>query len=93
MDKKKDKKAKGKEDKNQKEEKKPVDPRKILLMTGANRGIGYAVVEKLLEKKAKIRIIMTARNDELGQEAYKTLCEKYQEEVERFFYHQLDIID
>ena len=90
---KKEKKSKQKESKAEKEEKKPTDPRKILLITGANRGIGYSVVEKLLEKKAKIRIIMTARNDELGQEAYKTLCEKYPEEVERFFYHQLDIVD
>ena len=89
----KEKKTKQKEAKAEKEEKKPVDPRKILLITGANRGIGYTVVEKLLEKKAKIRIIMTARNDELGQEAYKALCEKYPEEVEHFFYHQLDITD
>ena len=36
---------------------------------------------------------MTCRNDEKGQELYKELCEKYPEDVERFFYHQLDITD
>ena len=87
------KKGKDKDDKKAKEEKKPVDPRKIVLITGASRGIGYSVVEKLLEKKTKLRVIMTCRDDEKGQHLYKELCEKYPEEVERFFYHQLDITD
>ena len=36
---------------------------------------------------------MTCRDDEKGQQLYKELCEKYPEDVERFFYHQLDITD
>jgi len=64
-----------------------------VLVTGASRGIGYCLVEKLLEKKAKLRVIMTCRDDEKGQQLYKDLCEKYPEEAERFFYHQLDITD
>ena len=36
---------------------------------------------------------MTCRDDEKGQHLYKELCEKYPEEAERFFYHQLDITD
>ena len=36
---------------------------------------------------------MTCRNDEKGQQLYKELCEKYPEDVERFFYQQLDITD
>ena len=87
------KKGKDKEDKKAKEEKKPADPRKIVLITGASRGIGYSLVEKLLEKKVKLRVIMTCRDDEKGQQLYKDLCEKYPEEAERFFYHQLDITD
>ena len=85
--------AKKKDDKKPKEEKKPADTRKIVLITGCSRGIGYTLVDKLLEKKTKLRIIMTCRNDEKGQELYKELCEKYPEDVERFFYHQLDITD
>ena len=84
--KKKEKKSKAKE-----EDKKPVDSRKILLVTGANRGIGLEIIDTLLEKKTKLRLIMTARNDELGQQKYNELCEKYPEDKERFFYHQLDI--
>ena len=85
--------AKKKDDKKPKEEKKPADPRKVVLITGCSRGIGLTLVERLLEKKTKLRIIMTCRNDEKGQEIYKELCEKYPEDVERFFYHQLDITD
>ena len=36
---------------------------------------------------------MTCRDDEKGQQLYKDLCEKYPEEAESFFYHQLDITD
>ena len=85
--------AKKKEDKKPKEEKKPADPRKIVLITGCSRGIGYTLIDKLLEKKTKLRIIMTCRGEEKGQELYKELCEKYPEDVERFFFHQLDITD
>lgn len=85
--------AKKKDDKKPKEEKKPADPRKVVLITGCSRGIGYTLVDKLLEKKTKLRIIMTCRDDELGQRLYNELCAKYPEDVERFFYHQLDITD
>ena len=82
-----------KKSKKEKEEKKPVDTRKILLITGANRGLGLSIVETLLEKKSKLRIILTARNDESGESIYNTLCEKYPEEKEKeqLYYHQLDI--
>lgn len=82
---------KEKETKKQVTEKKPIENRKVVLITGSNRGIGYGIIEGLLEKKSKLRIIMSARNDELGQAAYNELCEKYPEEKDHFFYHQLDI--
>ena len=68
-----------------------MEATKLVLVTGSNKGIGYGIIDALLEKKSKLRIILTARNDELGQAAYNELCEKYPEEKEHFFYHQLDI--
>ena len=66
---------------------------KTLLITGGNRGLGYAIIENLLEKKTKLKLIITSRNEEQGQEIYNSLCEKYPEEKEKeqLYYHQLDI--
>lgn len=65
--------------------------RKIVLITGGNRGIGYGIIESLLEKKTKLKVILTARNDSLGHKAYDTLCTTYPDEKDHFYYHQLDI--
>ena len=35
--------------------------RKIVLVTGSNKGIGYGIIETLLEKKSHFRIILTSR--------------------------------
>ena len=82
-----------KKGKKEKEEKKTTDTRKTLLITGGNRGLGYAIIENLLEKKTKLKLIITSRNEEQGQEIYNSLCEKYPEEKEKeqLYYHQLDI--
>lgn len=64
---------------------------KSVLITGSNKGIGYGIVETLLEKKSNLNIILTSRNEELGQKSFKELSLKYPTEASHFFYHQLDI--
>ena len=57
---------------------------KIALVTGANRGIGYAVAKGLLQKG--ITVIITSRTVQKG--------EKAAEELSKFgnaIYHQLDV--
>lgn len=66
--------------------------KKLVLVTGSNRGIGYGIVEGLLQKK-KYRVILSARNEDLGLNSYKTLSQKYPTESQNFFFHQLDITD
>lgn len=74
-----------------KDDKAPTVRMKTILVTGCNRGIGLGIIETLLEKKTNHRIVMTARDDEKGQAVYNELSERFPDDKERFFYHQLDI--
>ena len=64
---------------------------KILLVTGSNKGIGYAIFEGLLKEKSKLKMILTSRNEKLGESALKNLISKYPQNKEQLYYHQLDI--
>ena len=65
--------------------------RKIVLVTGSNKGIGFGIIETLLQKKSNLRIILTSRNEELGKKSYNKLLSQYPDFKNYFFYHQLDI--
>ena len=65
--------------------------RKIVLVTGSNKGIGYGIIEILLQKKSNLRIILTSRNESLGKNAYNKLLTKFPYSKNNFHYHQLDI--
>ena len=65
--------------------------RKIVLVTGSNKGIGYGIIETLLEKKSNYRIILTSRNEDLGQKSFNKLLSQFPYSKDYFFYHQLDI--
>ena len=64
---------------------------KVVLVTGSNKGIGFGIIETLLEKKSKLKIILSSRNEELGKKSFETLLSKYPESKDNFYYHQLDI--
>lgn len=56
----------------------------IVLVTGANKGIGYATVKLFLEMG--YTTILTSRNEERGLKAYNQL-----KGIGRLYYHQLDV--
>jgi carbonyl reductase 1/carbonyl reductase 3 len=64
---------------------------KVVVVTGSNKGIGYGIIETLLEKKSNLKIILSSRNEELGKKSFEILSVKYPESKDHFYYHQLDI--
>ncbi len=58
----------------------------VALITGANRGIGFAVAQGLLEKD--IQVIITSRNPKKGQRALQSLT-KYG----NVYFRQMDVTD
>ncbi|XP_057823950.2 salutaridine reductase isoform X2 [Cryptomeria japonica] len=58
------------------------------VVTGANKGIGYAIVRQLAENG--ICVILTARDEERGKAAAKTLSD---EGFHNVVFHQLDVQD
>ena len=69
-----------------------MDPsKKIILITGCNKGIGYTLVENIIKQKININIIFTSRNEKLGTTSMNKLISKYPSSKSQLIYHQLDI--
>jgi len=64
-----------------------------LLITGANKGIGFAIVEKLVSESTPYDIIVTSRDEKLGEKALSTLRDRYPNSTSSLIYHQLDVND
>ena len=67
--------------------------RRTILITGANKGIGYATVERLASEPTPYEIIVTSRDVKLGEKAVATIQSKYPQSSSALFYHQLDVND
>ena len=69
--------------------------KRIIVVTGANKGIGYGVIKTLAAQLNLDIIIMTSRNSQLGQNARNEIIASIQgNDLEnRLIYLQLDITD
>lgn len=65
-----------------------MENRKVVLITGANKGIGYGMLDALISEKSNFDYILTARNEKLGQEALNKLQSNCETNI---YFHQLDI--
>jgi len=68
-------------------------PKRNLLITGANKGIGYGIVKKLLADLTPYNIIFTSRTEKAGQQALEILKANYPNSVSTLICHQLDVTD
>lgn len=64
--------------------------KKIVAVTGSNRGIGLGIVKSLLESK-EFTVILTSRNKENGCKIYQELILEQDSIKENLFYHPLDV--
>lgn len=64
----------------------------IIIITGSNKGIGYGIVEKLLEEQKNFKIIMTSRKLENGQATIENLKLRFPD-AENIHLFQLDLLD
>lgn len=65
--------------------------KKYIVVTGSNKGIGFATVEAILKRKTDYGLILTSRSEVNGNEAIKKLTEKYPD-TEPPLFLQLDLL-
>lgn len=53
--------------------------KRTLAITGANKGVGFGIVESLIKQKLNYRIILCSRNKDNGEQAVNDLKSKYKE--------------
>jgi len=63
---------------------------KVAIVTGGNKGIGYAIVKGLVENQKFETVYLTARNPELGRASVEKIKAETGKEVQ---FHQLDVAD
>ena len=64
---------------------------KRILVTGSNKGIGYAIVDLILQRTS-YNVVMAVRSEERGQQAIKTLVEKNPGSESRLSLKLLDLL-
>ena len=64
---------------------------RVIVITGANKGLGFELAKRLLKNPSKPIIVMTSRNETLGKEAFAKLSDQFPSSKESLYYHVLDI--
>lgn len=66
---------------------------KTIIVTGSNKGIGFGIVQKLLNSSDPYRIIMTSRTKENGEKTLNHFKSKFPNKSSKISFIQLDIND
>ena len=62
-----------------------------VLVTGANKGIGYAIAERVLEEAEDTFVFLGARDRDRGEAAAKSLLQAYPDRANRVQFIDLDV--
>ncbi len=63
----------------------------VIIVLGANKGIGYSLMQRLVKHTPRYTLILTSRDETLGKEAVINLIKQEPKSQESLHYHQLDI--
>lgn len=64
---------------------------KIVIVTGSNKGIGYALMQRLVKHAPRLTLVLTSRDESLGKEAVNNLIKEEPKCKDSLHYHPLDI--
>lgn len=67
--------------------------KKVIVVTGANRGIGYGIIETFCKLNSDNLLVLTSRNKEKGNETLEKLKSQYPNSKHNLFMEELDILD
>lgn len=67
--------------------------RRTILVTGANKGIGYGTIEKFFSEATPYDLILTSTDPKLGETAIANLKSQHPKSTSTLTYHQLDVTD
>jgi carbonyl reductase 1 len=67
--------------------------KKVIVVTGANRGIGYGIIETFCKLNTNDILVLTSRNKEQGNEAVNRLKSLYPNSKDNLFMEELDVTD
>ena len=64
---------------------------RAIVITGANRGIGFQLAKRLIKNPSKPKVIITSRDETRGKAAVNEILDEYPSSKEFLYYHVLDI--
>ena len=66
---------------------------KTIVVTGANRGLGFSLIEQLMAKQKPYKFILTSRNEENAIQAVERLTKQYPTYRDLIDHDVLDVSD
>jgi len=67
--------------------------KKLIVVTGSNKGIGYSILERLASKNSNFDFVMAVRSLSNGEKAVKNLSSSIPDAQERIKVEELDVSD